>query len=599
MLKRFFNSPAKTPVTQAGARKDKVSPGRGQGHGFDLEISSVPASVIWTSLTINILGLALPLVALQIYDRIIPNEATSTLAFLIFGLGFVIVLDTVMKVARSYLLGWEAAKLGCASHIDAARRFLGARYDEIDAERPTTWMDRLDALAQVNAANTIPARIVLIDILFVPVYLGLFTMIGGWLVLVPIVVIGPILFVIIRRGETLRQCLAARAEQDQRKQDFLVENLNGILTIKSMAMEPQIQRRYERLQRHSAEINYDVIGLSQSLQSLGTLTSSITTVAVVSSGALIVIAGGNLTVGALAASSLLSGRLMQPLMKGVSVWSDHQARAVATERAAPLAAVSFRERGPDGETSPCRGGIRFTNVDYTPRGAPQPLLRDINIEIEPCQTIGIRPTESAVKDAFLGLVRGHCAATRGTVAIDGRDVDRAWGRELDSQIAMVSNSSGIVEGTILENLTMFSKGRIVERVRHYADFIGLEAAINLLPDGYDTQIGNTVAQKLPNGLLQQIAIVRALAREPAILIFDEAYTSLDSASDPLVIRALSAMAGERTIIISAHRPCYISLADRWFKAADGRLDALETPGREMWNRTPKPALPAAATGRVA
>ena len=292
MFYRLLNPMRKSLPRPAEAEICVPSPGRGLTGSFDLDFSTIPGSVIWTSLAINVLGLALPLVALQIYDRILPNQATSTLAMLMLGLGIVIVLDTVMKISRSYLLGWEAAKLGCATNIDATQRFLGARRDEIDVERSTTWMDRFDALAQVNAANTIPARIVLIDILFIPVYLGLFAMIGGWLVLVPIAVIGPFLLIIIRRGEALRQCLATRAEQDRRKQDFLVESLNGIQAIKTMAMEPQIQRRYERLQRRSAEINFDVISLSQSLQSLGTLTSAISTVAVVSSGALIVIAGG-------------------------------------------------------------------------------------------------------------------------------------------------------------------------------------------------------------------------------------------------------------------------------------------------------------------
>ena len=599
MFHRLLN-PMRKPLPGPAEGEIRVpSPGRGLTGGLDLDFSSIPGSVIWTSLAINILGLALPLVALQIYDRIIPNQATATLAVLILGLGIVAVIDTVMKVSRSYLLGWEAAKLGCATHIDATRRFLGARRDEIDAERPTTWMDRLDALAQINAANTIPARIVLIDILFVPVYLGLFAMIGGWLVLAPIAVIGPFLFLIIRRGETLRQRLATRAEQDQRKQDFLIESLNGIQAIKTMAMEPQIQRRYERLQRQSAETNFDIICLSQSLQSLGTLTSAISTVTVVSSGALIVIAGGNLTIGALAACSLLSGRLMQPLMKGVGVWSDHQSRAVAAARAAPLAAIAVRTRGPAGENRRCRGGIRFSGVSYTAAEASQPLLAQVDIDIEANRTIAIRPTDSAAKDVFLGLIRGECAATTGVVAIDGRPVDTGWSRELDAQIAMVSNTSGIIAGSILENLTMFGGARTIERVRHYAQFIGLEEAINYLPDGYDTMIGNTVAHKLPNGLIQQIAIVRALAREPAILIFDEAYTSLDSAADPLVIRALAEMKGERTIIICAHRPCYMSLADRWYDIVDGRLCVLETPGREKWDKAQKAAMPASAAGGAA
>jgi len=596
MFHRLFKPLVANSKTQpTGTDCNSASVGRSLGQSLDPDLSAVPASVIWTSLAINILGLALPLVALQIYDRILPNEATSTLAVLILGLGIVVILDTVMKVSRSYLLGWEAAKLGCATHIDATERFLGARRENIDREGPTIWMDRLDALAQINAANTIPARIVLIDLLFVPVYLGLFAMVGGWLVLAPILVIGPFLVFIVRRGETLRLRLAERAQQDQRKQDFLIESLNGIQTIKSMAMEPQIQRRYERLQRRSAELNFSIINLSQSLQSLGTLTSSISTVAVVSSGALIIIAGGNLTIGALACCSLLSGRLMQPFMKGVGVWSDHQSRSVATERAAPLAAIRVRERGAAGERSRCLGEVSFSGVSYTERLASQPTLRDVNLVIQARQTIAIQPIDGDGKNAFIGLIKGDCAATQGVVAIDGRAVDLGWDRDLDSQIAMVSNASGIVAGSILDNLTMFGGARAIERVRHYSKIIGLEAAVNLLPDGYDTMIGNSIVNMLSSGLIQQISIVRALAREPAILIFDEAYSFLDRTTDPLVVEALAGMKGERTIIIAAHRPSYLSLADTRLEIAGGRLFPLKQNDKNEWERYPgAPGLPAVA-----
>jgi len=595
MFHRLFTSLTNSPIPPANGKTNGAPTSIHLGRSLDPELSAIPASVMWTSLAINILGLALPLVALQIYDRILPNEATATLAVLILGLAIVVGLDTVMKVARSYLLGWEAAKLGCATHIDATRRFLGARRDEVDSEGPILWMDRLDALAQINAANTIPARIVLIDLLFVPVYLTLFAMVGGWLVLVPILTIGPFLVFIIRRGETLRSRLADRAGQDQRKQDFLVESLNGIRTIKSMAMEPQIQRRYERLQRRSAELNFEIIGLSQSLQSLGTLTSSITTVAVVTSGALIIITGGNLSVGALACTSLLAGRLMQPFMKGVGVWSEHQSRAVASERAAPLAAISARSRGASDENPICRGEISFSAVSYIKPQTTQRVLHNVNVCIPAKQTIAIRPTDSDGKNAFLGLIRGDCAATEGIVAIDGRPIDTGWGRELDPQISVVSNSSGIVAGTILDNLTMFGGARAVERVRHYARIIGLETAINLLPDGYDTMIGNTIVNLLPSGLIQQIAIVRTLAREPAILVFDEAYISLDRTTDPLVAEALADMKGERTIIIAAHRPSYLSLADTRYEITDGRLICLKQNDKN--DREHHPAAQAQPTTR--
>ena len=584
-----------------GNRRDTEDsePGTSEFNGLDLDLNAVPASVLWTSLAINLLGLALPLVALQIYDRIIPNVATATLAILVLGLFGVVVLDTAMKVARSYLLGWEAAKFGCVEHIKATRTFLHAPMDMVTTERPTTWMDRLDALAEINAASSIPARIILIDILFVPVYVALFVMVGGILLLAPIMIIVPFVLVIIQQSKTLRQSLNDRAEQDQHKQDFLVESLNGIQAIKSMAMEPQIQRRYERLQRRSAELNYAIISQSQTLQSFGTLTSALATVAIVSCGALLIIGGSQLSVGALACCSLLSGRLMQPLMKAVSVWSDHQSRAVSHQRAAPLKLLTARagNTGKRGEITPkCHGNIQFSGVGYVAPGKKHASLQGVSIDITAGETVAFRPGDNTTKTAFFNLVRGQIYPTQGVVTVDGRPTQTGWGRTLDPNIAMVSNTTEVISGTILENLTMFGSTGDIDRVRHFSRIIGLEAAINLLPEGYDTKIGNAVSHQLSIGLIQQIAIVRALAKRPAILIFDEAYASLDSQSDQAVIRCLRQIKGRQTLILAAHRPSYLSLADRQFDLGNGHV----TPVQNAANPAAGGSAPGAQTaGRVA
>lgn len=552
-----------------GSGDDPARPVHGWRESLEFDYSDLPRSVLWTSLAINLLGLALPLVALQIYDRIVPNQAEGTLALLTLGLLVVIVLDTAMKVARSYVLGWESAKAGCAKNIDATRRLLGAPRDEIDAVRPTTWMDRLDALAEINAANAVPARIVLIDLLFIPVYIGLFATVGGLLVLAPIAVIVPMVLLFIKRGGALRERISERAEQDQRKQDFLVECLGGIQAIKAMTMEPQIQRRYERLQKRAAEINYQVINVSQSLQSLGTLASALTSVAVVTAGALIVVGGGNLSIGALACCSLLSGRLMQPVMKGVGIWSEHQSRSVSADRAAPLDALKEVWLQAEGGPARCHGHICLTGVSYAPSQNARETLDAVDLSIMARETVAFRPMDGAAKSALLNIISGQITPTGGRVEIDGRCIRTEWGPQLHAQIVTVSNNSDIFAGTILENLTVFGGRGAVERVRHYARAIGLEASINLLPDGYDTFVGDSVVHELPNGLIQQIAIVRAFAREPAILIIDEAYTSLDSATDKRVQETIARMRGERTIIIAGHRPSYFALADRTLDIVNG------------------------------
>ncbi|MFV2091748.1 MAG: peptidase domain-containing ABC transporter, partial [Hyphomicrobiales bacterium] len=542
-----------------------------------LGLSSMPRSVIVASVFINLLGLGLPLVALQIYDRIIPNQATDTLTLLIVGLVIVIGLDVFMKVLRSYVVGWQSTREACRAHLLAVDRLLTAPLAQIAKARHMDWMDRFDALAQINAAGAVTSRLVLLDLVFLPIYLVIFALISGWLVLVPLAVVAPFVLLVFRRGEHLRASVDLRSSQDRRKHDFLIECLNGMRAIKVMAMEPLMQRRYERLQKSSAEASFQVISDSQKLQAHGVLMSALATISVVSVGALMIMAG-NLSIGALAASSLLSGRLMQPAMRGVGVWSEFQNRQVARRRVAPLLELTPQfKTGEDARSRQCRGAVRFSGVHYGNPQSGKMILQHINLEVRAGEMIGLRTSDSTAKRALLELLRGDLAPTRGSVMIDGRPVVDGWGDGLSRHLVSVSNRSSIVNGTILENLTMFCLER-TEVARAMAEAVGLESYINQMPQGYDTPIGGAVKRVLPAGMAQQVTIARALACKPSVLLFDEANSVLDRGADQAVLKALVSLKGTCTVVLACQRPSYLAQADQVFDIVDGALVALESSG---------------------
>ena len=214
--------------------------------------------VLFASLIVNLFSLALPIVILQIYDRILPNEATDTLIVLTVGLVLVLLLDGAFRTARAYVTGWNAARfehlLGCRA-ID---RLLSSHIDKLERDPPGVHLDRLGAINTLRDFHGGQAKLLLVDLPFIALFLALIYVIAGWLVLVPLAIFAVLGAASALIGRLLRQALKERSLLDDRRYSFVIEILSGIHTIKLLAMEPLMLRRYERLQESTAASSYAV-----------------------------------------------------------------------------------------------------------------------------------------------------------------------------------------------------------------------------------------------------------------------------------------------------------------------------------------------------
>lgn len=530
----------------------------------------LPASTYVGTLIINLLALALPIVILQIYDRILPNEATATLSLMVIGLVGVLVLDTAMKVSRAYVVGWTTAHHEYRLSANAMERILSAPSQQIEGEPTSVHIDRMSAFDAMREYYGGQSRMLLLDMPFAVVFLALMAFIGGFLVAVPValfVILGSISIV---RGRELRRILETRAQHDDRRYDFIIESLNGIETIKTMAMEPQIQRRFERLQKVSAETSHDTILLGNSTQTIGSLLSSLTMVSVVTVGALMVI-HDQLTMGALAACTLLSGRTIQPLLKGLGLWTQLQRISVARDRLNELFSLASSRLTTIAPPPQIKGQITLSQVSF--RHAPEggPVLSNVNLHVRPGEIIGLRGGDGSGKSTLLKLICGELQPTSGEVRLDSHvacAADAAW---TSTWIAQVPTDAPIFHGTIMDNLTMFGTGDAVEEARHAARLIGLERDIHKLPAGYDTVLSEGISEGLPSGLLQRLVIARALARKPRILLFDEGNSGLDAQSDAMLREGLATLKGKTTVILVTLRPSLLRIADRVYSLLDRQL----------------------------
>ena len=565
-----------------------IAGGRDAKFNAFLPQNSSPLSrpVLVGSIAINFFALATPLALLQVYDRIIPNQAIETLTLLVFGLIGIMLIDAVFRYARSCLIIWHAMQLDHALNVTLVDRFLDTPSLEFEKETPGGYMDKLGAIDTLRDFEGGQSRLLMLDLPFVAVFLTLIAVIGGSLVYVPIALFAILVVVTALSGSALRKVLNDRWAFDDRRYSFIVETLNGIPAIKSMAMEPQIQRRYERLLKTGASATYRTIELGGIAQSFGAVFAGVTMVSVVAVGAMLVI-DGSISMGSLAACTLLSGRTIQPLLKGLSLWTQLQSVDVAREKASSLFDLKPQSGNAVEPVSRLAGLIELKNLSFR-YGAGEPdIISNVSVKIQPGEMISLTGIDNSGKSTLVRLISGVLKPSQGQVMIDGMEASGPHHQELSNWIAYVPPHPVVFQGTILENLAMFRTGDAIDNARLAARAIELEEEIHRLPDGYDTKVNQGIAEQLPMGFLQRITIARALAMKPQVMIFDEANNSLCAKGDAAVMKALGVLKGGPTIIAVTHRPSLMRLADRRFVMADGVLSQDMDAGQaENPNATP-------------
>jgi len=529
---------------------------------------SVPIAVKFASFSVNLLALALPLSIMQVYDRVIPNHSLATLAYLFLGLTFAIGIDYVLKISRSTLLSWHATQFAEKVENEGVSRFLRAPNGAFERDAAAVNVSRYAAAAALADYHSGQARLVAIDLPFVAIALIVLTIVGGTMVLVPAILFFIFAALAIGRARKFRKILDSRTAQDNRKYDFIAEVLGGIHTVKGMAMEPQMQRRFERLQQAVAETTMASILTGQANQTSAMLYGSISQLIVVAIGGSQVI-NDHLTMGALACCTMLSGQILQPLLRAISLWTERENVDHRRAEVRLLLDLPSVEPAPAlADFSIVVGDIQFDNVTFKYDTAVDPVLGVLDLSIKVGTITGVKGIDGSGRTTLLKLIRGDIEPTSGRVTIGGVSTMEPNFQAIRPCIAYVGAAPVMFSGTIMENLTVFSPAKR-DFARKMSQLLGLETTINLLPDGYETELGRGIGDDLPMSIAQQVNIVRALTNRPRVLALDEANMVLDGVAEPALIRALETLRGHLTVIVVTHRPSLLALCDRLILVEDG------------------------------
>ena len=535
------------------------------GSNFDLFLASV---------FINILALAMPLTLLQVYDRIIPNSAEGTLMLLVLGIGCALVLEALLRLGRSYVTGWMGARFEHLAGTAAIERFLGASVIDFEKQGTGAHLERYNALSLLKEFYAGQALLAIWDLPFAVLYISAIAYLAGLLFIVPVVLIiafGLTAYVI---GIRLRGALHNRMNADDRRFSFIIEVLGGVHTIKGLAMEEQMVRRYERLQETCAIAEHSVALRSSYAQSSGSLFSQLALFSVVGFGAVYVI-DGELTVGGLAACTMLAGRSMQPLQKAVGIWTRFQSIELARERLKDLFDMQVEKPPGLPDLPPIKGDISLENVSFSyGKNRDGEVLPDtftnVSLHIKAGEIIGVSGGNSSGKSTLLYLMMGVFLPTSGTVRIDGNDLQGYQASSIRKQAAYLPQEGVLFNGTLMENLTMFRDDKSQDAM-DMAKLMGLDTVVAQMPQGYDTPVGDGAGDKMPRGIKQRVAIARALVDKPRILLFDEANAAMDGTGDAMLRGLLQRLRGRVTMILVTPRPSMLNLSDRVYDIVDGSL----------------------------
>jgi subfamily B ATP-binding cassette protein HlyB/CyaB len=439
-----------------------------------------------------------------------------------------------------------------------------------------------DSVARVRELDTIrefltsSALTVLIDLFFAVVFLAVMYLYSPALLLIVLVTLPLYASIVLLIAPTLRRRLDEKFARGAENQSFLVESVTGVETLKAMAVEPQMQSRWERQLAAYVKTGFQAAMLANWGRQAIELVQKLSTVALLFFGAKRVIQG-DLTVGELVAFNMLAGQAAGPILRLAQLAQDFQQARIAVDRLGDILNTPTEPQTSSSRTSlpELHGRIRFERVTFRYRADTPEVLSDIELEIAPGEVLGVVGPSGSGKSTLTKLVQRLHTPERGRVLVDGVDlalVDPAW---LRRQVGVVLQENILFNRTVRENIALADAAMPMDRVVAAAQLAGAHEFILELPEAYDTRIDER-GGNLSGGQRQRIAIARALAINPKVLIFDEATSALDAESEAIIQRNLKMMAAGRTLIIIAHRLSAVRVSDRIITLERGRITEMGT-----------------------
>jgi len=524
------------------------------------------------SLLINLLGMLVPLFVMQTYDRVVPNQAISTLWVLAAGLLLGTMFELLLRVLRSNLLDMAGKKTDVVLSATLFERITGmslkAKPETIGGFAQS--IHDFQGLREFLTALTLTS---LIDLPFSILMILVIGLLGGWLIAIPLLAFPlTIVFALIiqsRLRDTVQKSLTLGAE----RQALLIETLGGLETLKACGAESERQYRWEATHGALARLDNHARFLS-ALATNGTLfLQQFAGMAMICAGVYSIL-DGNLSVGALVASYMLNSRVLAPLGQIAGLITRYQqARLTMKSTDALMELPQERQaRQRPLERTQLHGALEVRQLSFSYPEQTSPALNHVSLRLAPGEKIGIIGKSGSGKSTFGRLLMGFYHPDEGQILLDGLDLRQLDVSDLRQQIGYVAHDLPLLAGSLRDNLTLGARYVSDARMLEVAELTGVSELARQHPAGFDRPVGER-GQLLSGGQRQAVLMARALLLDPPILLLDEPTSAMDNSSEEILRKRLHEACRDKTLLLVTHRTSMLSLVDRLLVLDSGRIVA--------------------------
>ncbi len=531
---------------------------------------------------LNVIAMFVPLFIMVVYDNVIGARSTHSIPFLMAGIGVALGCELIFRLVRSRTLGLLAGRLDYIIGVETFKKILSLPPALTERSTVISQLSRLRQFESIRDFFTGPSATLFLELPFVILFIALLFVLGGSIAFVPIVMIGIYFIFGWLWFPSLNKKLVHAGHARSARQRMLMETFSGLRELKALGAEGAWLELYRESSGEAMTRTYKTSTSHALINSVAQSLMTIAGISVLTLGTLKVM-DGDMTIGALIAVMALIWRVLSPL-QGVclamlqidqitqSIKQLNQLMRVPSEKNSYKAGLIMPK---------ISGKITFDRVTFRYSQNEDPALIGASFSINPGEFVAIVGGNGSGKSTVLKLVAGMYRTQAGVLAIDDTDVRQMNATDLRRVIAYMPQKPSLFYGTIGQNIRLNQPLATDKQLIQAADQAGILNALNKLPKGFETIIGDHTTSQLPSGLVNGICLARSYIRQAPIFLMDEPGTSLDKITDQNLMDHLEKMRGKQTILMVSHRPSHIRLADRVIVMANGMVAHVGTPGEAI------------------
>ena len=527
-------------------------------------------SVLLASVLVNLFVIATPLFTMNVYDRVVPNDALDTLWVLAIGVMVVYAFDALIRYTRTYLLEVAGKKSDIIMSSILFEQTLNLRMDQWPKSMGA-FANNLRDFESIRNFFTASTMATLVDLPFAVIFLIVVAYIGGPMVSIPLVTITLLLVFSFMMIKPLRESIEATFEASANKNAHLIESLNNIQTIKTLGASHHSQWVWEESSGEIAGKSMRARMMSGSIQVVTNLLVQLNTVGLIIFG-IYQITDLQLSLGGLIAVVMLSSRAVAPMGQIASLIT-HFEQTQTAYRALDALMQQPVERSEEKQyvrRVKFDGGIELKSVDFAYPEVDRNTLSGISLNIKPKEHVGIIGKVGSGKTTITKLIVGLYSPTAGTMSIDGIDINQIDPADLRHHIGYLSQDVELMRGSIRDNLVYKDPHIDDDRLIEVAKICGVDLFVNKLPLGFDTAVGEQ-GSWLSGGQRQSIALGRSLLLDEPILILDEPTNSMDNTTEAVIRQQLYDFTRDKTLVLVTHKAPMLDLVERLVVVDEGRI----------------------------